>query len=349
MAILDIFENDAFSTVSLIGALENANFVPERLGQLNLFTSNPIRTEDVSIEVRDNGSLSLIPTSVRGAPLGQNSTNKRRIRKFGTHRIGTGDRINASELAFVRQFGEEEAVIQVQSEIARRWTGPNGMVRRVNLTLEHMRLGAIQGKMLDADGSILEDWVTAFDAPGAAPTTIPTVTFDFAALSDGALKEKLVKLKREMARSSDGVWTPQTNIHVLVGDEFFDKLAKNPEIRDQYANRVNIRHEVEGNDAFDTISYAGFTFENYRGTDDETTVAIDSDTGHAFPTNTSGAFQHVKAPGESFADLGMPGKDLYSLITPDQTGHDRYVDMELIAYPLFVCTRPKMLRKFVSL
>lgn len=348
MAILDIFNNEAFSTTSLIAALENSEFQPERLGQLNLFTSNPVRTDSVAVEIRDNGSLGLIKTSQRGSPLQQGSDVKRRMRSFGTHRIGKGDRIMASELAFVRQFAEETAVVHVQSEIARRWNGPTGLISQVNLTLENMRLGAIQGKMLDSDGTVLEDWVTAFDAPGSTPTTIETITFDFAALQDGQLREKLIKLKRSIARSSDGVWTASTKLHVLVGDDFFDKLAKNPEIRDYYANRIDKKSYVEGYDAWSTLEYEGFVFENYRGTDDESTVAIETNTGHCFPTNTRGAFEHVKAPGESFADLGQLGKDLYTQLTPDLTGHDRYIDMEVITYPLFVCTRPKMLKKFVA-
>ena len=348
MAILDIFNGDAFKTTTLIAALENAEYVPGRLGQLNLFTSTPVRTDSVAVEVRDNGSLKLIPTSERGAPLPQTSGGKRRLRSFQTTRIGIGDRIMASELAFVRQFGEEQAVEQVQAEVARRWTGPTGLIGSVDLTLEHMRLGAIQGKMLDSDGTVLEDWVTAFDKPGSTPTTIPTVAFNFSTLANGELREKLVKLKRDLARASDGVWTPQTKIHVLCGDDFFDKLAKNAEIREHYKNRVNAALVVEGYDAFDTIEFHGWIFENYRGTDDNSTVAIGTDEAHAFPVNTNGAFLHAKAPGESFADLGMLGKDLYPLITPDLSGHNRYVDLEVIAYPLFVATRPKLLRRFTS-
>jgi len=345
MRILDIFNNNAFSHSSMVAALENFEYVPNRLGSMGIFTPESIRTDNISIEVRDNNSLKLIPTSVRGAPLGQGRVEKRRMRRFDTYRIGKGDRIMASELAFVRQFGEADAVKQVQQEVARRWTGPTGLINEVELTLEHMRLGAIQGKMIDADGSVLEDWVTAFDKSGAPATTIPVDQFDLANLKDGELREKLVKIRREMARNSDGVWTPQTKMHVMVGDDFFDALARNPEIRDYYANRVDAKSWVPEYDAFGAIEYAGVVFENYRGTDDQSTVAIATDEGHAFPTNTNGAFMHVKAAGESFADLGTTGKDFYSLITTDEK-HDRFVDLELITYPLFVCTRPKMLRKF---
>lgn len=346
MAILDIFNGDAFRTTTLIAALENSEYVPSRLGQIGLFTSTPIRTESISIEMRQNNTLKLIPTSQRGAPVVQTTQGKRRMRSFGTTRIGAGDRVMASELAFVRQFGEEQAVQQVQAEVARRWTGPTGLINTVDLTLEHMRLGAIKGQMIDADGSVIEDWVTAFDAPGSTPSVIPTITFDFTTLANGELREKLVKLKRDIARNSDGVWTAQTKIHVLCGDNFFDKLAQNAEVREHYKNRVNAALVVEGYDAFDTIEFHGWIFENYRGTDDESTVAIGVDEAHAFPVNTAGAFLHAKAPGESFEDLGMLGKDLYPLITPDLTGHNRYVDLEVLAYPLFVTTRPKMLRRF---
>lgn len=346
MSLLNIFRGDAFSTVSLINAMENVEFLPQRLDQIGIFTPSPIRTESVAVEIRQNGSLSIIPVSPRGAPAIESTKGRRHIRSFGTHRVAKKDTILASELAFVRDFGEEQKVMELQKELARRWTGPSGLTTNVRATMEHMRLGCIQGKMIDADGTVLEDWTTAFDAPGQPATTIPTITFNFTTLNDGSLKEKLVKLTRDIARNSDGVWTAQTKIHVLCGDDFFDALAKNPEIRNDNKNRLARANQVDGYDAYGTIEYEGYVFENYRGTDDESTIAIKSDEAHAFPINTLGAFEHVMAPGESFQDLGQLGREFYPMITPDLTGHDMHVDIEVRSYPLFMCKRPKMLRKF---
>lgn len=346
MALIDIFNNDAFHHTVLNDTLENSEHVPSRLGQIGIFTKRPIRGTSVAFEVKDNKSLGLIQTTPRGAPVEQVSHGKRRLRSFETVRVGLGDRINASEIQFVRQMGEEQAVKTLQAEIAQRWDGLEGIRPRIELTLENMRLNAIMGKMVDADGSVIEDWVKAFDKQGATATTVRLETFDFATLKDGALREKLNKLGRKIARESDGVWTPQSKFHSLVGDDFFDALGKNEEVRQYYTRNGLADKVVDGNEAFSTISIYGWTFENYRGTDDQTTVSIETDEGHCFPTNTRGAFQQILSPAEGFDDLGTMGRDMYSYLEPDKSVKASYVDLEMMTYPLFVCARPKMLTKF---
>jgi len=167
MATLDIFKQNAFSLISLLQAFERLPYVPQRMNELNVFTPNPVRTETVAIENRD-GVLSLIKTSNRGAPLEQRTNEKRNIRDFRTLRIAKADRITAAELAFIRAFGSESELMQVQAEIARRLSGPVGLSNAVELTLEYMRLGAIQGIVYDADGSVIRDWFDEFDITPAA-------------------------------------------------------------------------------------------------------------------------------------------------------------------------------------
>ena len=106
MATLDVFNSDAFTMRSMMQAIEAVDYQPQRLGQMGIFTPNPVRTELVSIESRA-GVLSLIQTSDRGAPMGQRNTEKRELRDFRTKRIAKQDRITASELANIRAFGTE--------------------------------------------------------------------------------------------------------------------------------------------------------------------------------------------------------------------------------------------------
>jgi len=113
MSVFDIFNNDAFSMTSMLDTVDSMEFKPSTLSDMGIFTSTPVRTASVAIESR-NGSLSLIQTSQRGAPIDQRANEKRRIRNFDTVRIAKGDRITASELAFVRGHGEEQQVMMLQ-------------------------------------------------------------------------------------------------------------------------------------------------------------------------------------------------------------------------------------------
>lgn len=339
MATIDIFKHDAFRLQTMLAAMESIDFKPQRLGELGVFTPNPVRTETVSIENRD-GVLALIKTSQRGAPPEQRKNEERKIRSFNTVRIAKGDRITASELAFVRAFGTESELQQVQAEVARRLAGPVGLQSEIELTLENMRLGAIQGVVKDADGSTIIDW---FDEFGVDQADEIDFDLDNKDPASGAVRKLCNQVVRTMAKASKGVFTPATRVHALCGDAFWDDLTAHPEIRSTYLNTQEAASLRNGN-AYETFSYGGITFENYRGTDDGETVGIGSDECRFFPVNAPGAFLEVFSPGEQFEHLGQLGKPIYPLIVPDKD-RQMYADIEAYSYPLHVCTRPAMLQR----
>ncbi|WP_456316833.1 major capsid protein [Teichococcus aestuarii] len=85
MTILNLFRQDAFSALELTSFVERTPFLPTGLGSLNIFTDKPIRTTALAVEER-NGVLVVIPTSQRGAPLTERTTEKRKMRYFETPR-----------------------------------------------------------------------------------------------------------------------------------------------------------------------------------------------------------------------------------------------------------------------
>ena len=336
MSFFDIFNNDAFSLVSMLDTVDSMDYQPDGLGAMGIFTPRPVRTETVAIESRD-GVLGLIQTSQRGAPIEQATHSKRKIRDFRTSRIAKGDRITASELAFVRGHGEEEQVVMLQQEIARRLNGPDGIMANMELTMEHMRLGAVQGIVNDADGSEIYNWFTEFNV-----TPATEIAFNFGAQTEGDLRTFCNGITRNMARASKGAWSAKTRVHALCGDNFWDDFVALPEIRQRYLNRADSKY-VEGGGAFESVVYGDIVWENYRGTDDGSTVAIGTDDVKFFPTNAPGAFLEVASPGEQFAHIGALGQRAYPLIVRD-VQRDSYVDLEAYSYPLLVCTRPGMLQ-----
>ena len=61
MPSLDVFNSNAFSLRSLTQAVERVPYLPMFLGNLGVFTPNPIRTETAFIEER-NGVLTVVQT-----------------------------------------------------------------------------------------------------------------------------------------------------------------------------------------------------------------------------------------------------------------------------------------------
>lgn len=93
---------------------------------------------------------------------------------------------------------------------------------------------------------------------------------------------------------------------------------------------------------FESFRYGGITWINYRGTDDKATVAIGTDKVKFFPVGAPGVFQHVMSPGESFDYVNTPGLPYYAITVPDKD-RNSFVDIEVYAYPLLVCTTPQVL------
>lgn len=339
MAHMDIFKSDAFGMVSITEALNNVPFQPSFLRSLNIFTPKPIRTLSASVEEK-NGTLSLIQTSERGAPLAEADREKRKLRDFRTVRIAKHDVLRADEIQGIRAFGSETELMQVVDEINQRMNGPTGLMRDVELTWENMMLGAIQGIVVDADASTIYDYFSEF---GISAATEIDFDLDNASPASGAVRKKCSQVVRQMMKAANGGWIPgRTSVMALCGDAFWDDLTAHTEIRQTYLNTMEAK-DLRGGLAYESFNYGGITWVNYRGTDDGSTVTINTDKAKFFPVNGNGVFQMAYSPAESLDYVNTPGLPVYGMVIPDEK-RNMFVDLEVYSYPLPICTRPAMLQ-----
>jgi hypothetical protein len=338
MVSLDIFHQDPFTTIQLTLAVERHPFQPVGLGEMDIFEPAPIRTKALAVEER-TGKLTVIPTSARGAPPAQRTTEKRKMRYFDVPRIAQEDTITADELQSIREFGTESVLMQVQTEVARRLNGPTGIQRNIEYTWENMRLGAVQGLLLDADGSVLYNW---FDEFGIAQPD--EVAFNLAAGTANSLRPICNDIVRTMSRKAQGAWAPSTSVVALCGDSFYDKFTNHPDVIRTFLNwqaAQEIRDGSQG-EAFGSFKFAGITWVNYRGSDDNATIKIPDDKVKFFPKGAPGVFQKAMAPAETFDFVNTLGKDIYVIPVFDRD-RNAWWRMEGYSYPLFICTRPELL------
>jgi len=138
----------------------------------------------------------------------------------------------------------------------------------------------------------------------------------------------------------------RTQVIGLAGDDSWDDLTAHQEVRETYLKgqeAADLRNDV-GN-AYESLRYGNITWINYRGTDDGSKVTIGTDEVKFFPINAPGAFQAAYSPGEWFDVINTQGQDVYAMTLPDTSGRNAFVDIEVYSYPLFICTRPKMLQR----
>ncbi len=338
MPTLDIFNGKPFSMVELTTAVNKNPFKPGFLGSLNLFTDRPIRTLAAAIELKD-GALNLIQTSERGAPLEEGKNEKRNIYYQETARIAKGQTIMADEVQSVRAFGSETELMQVMQLVTDRLNGPTGLIAQVEMTWENMRLGAIQGIVTDADGSTLVDWTSVF---GVSLPAELDFDLDNATPASGAVRKQCSKVVRGTMRALGGLWVVgQSRIIGLCGDNYWDDLTAHKEVRETFLNTQeasDLRNKI----AFESFRYGGIDWVNYRGTDDNSTVAIGVDKCKFIPVDVPGLFERALSPAETMTYVNTRGLPMYAMTIVDRE-RDMWVRPEVYSYPLFICTRPPAL------
>ncbi|TPW26027.1 major capsid protein [Pararhizobium mangrovi] len=333
MASMDVFKSSAFSMISLTGAIQKVDYVPQMLGQMGIFEPMPVRTTKLFVDRRD-GMLALIPSTPTGAPPVELEKDLRDAVALQTTRLAKGFTLYAEEIQNIRAFGSETEFMQVQAEYLRRMQ----RVRTdMELTHEYHRLGALKGLLLDADGStVIYDYFDAFDVtkPDPIDFALDTATTD--------VRKKCQDLTRSMARSSRGTFTPATTVHALAGDDFYDALISHPSVEKTYLN-WSAATDLRDNKAFGAFTFGGVTFHNYRGTDDNETVAVDPDQAEFFPVGASGVFKKAMAPLEAMQYVNTPGQDVYAMNVMDRD-RNFWTRGELYSNPLYFCQRPEVLR-----
>jgi|LGVE01.1.fsa_nt_gb hypothetical protein len=332
--ILDIFNNDAFGVVSLTDAVNKMPFVPGRVGQLGLFANRGVATTAVSIEEK-NGVLYLVPTSQRGSAGKQNETDKRKMRSLKVPHLQANDTVMADEVQGVRAFGSDSELQTVQMVVNQRL---ETMTQSLDATLEHLRLGAIKGQILDSDGStVIYDLFTEF---GVSQESEIDFDLDNASPADGVVRKKCGAVIRLMATNLGAA--PLTRVHCLCGDAFFDDLVAHPEVRATYLNQAEAA-ELRGGYVYQSLNFGGITFENYRGAIGSTAF-IDTNKAHFFPVGVPGLFVNYFAPADYAETVNTIGLPRYAKQAPDAR-FNKFVDLEVQANPLPICTRPKALIK----
>lgn len=348
--IMDIFNADAFRTVSMTAAVNRTPYRPDFLGTLGIFTPTPIRNIDAAVTVNDDGTIEVVQTTPRGAPPYEQKTQPQNVRSFRTPRIAIGDTIYAHELQSILSRamavgGTMGMVLQdLQSEMAYRMDGPTGLRSKVEATKERMRLGAIAGIVLDKDGTTLYDWPTLFGV--ALPAEID-FNLDAASPAPGDLTTVVRTWERNIMRAAGATMTGSRLIG-LCGDAFFDALVRHADVMPAWnvfqanaATRISLGATADIR-AFTTFTWAGVDWINYRGTDDNSTIAINTDKVKFIPTGVPGLFQEILAPAESFEFVNTPGLPIYAMVIPDRD-RNQSVRLEMYSYPMYICTRPDLL------
>jgi len=328
---MNIFDNDAFNMQTLTQAINERDFVPSMIRNMNLFRSRGVTTTTIAIE-RKGTSLELIPTSPRSAPPGELVADKRNLRDLRIPHLAKTATVVADEVQNVRAFGSETELETVQSVVLER---TERLAAEFDLTEEHLMLGALQGKIYDADGStLIYDLFNEFGV--SQPSAI-----DFALDTDTTkVRSKCAEVIRTMGKNMKAGGM-QFGVGAIAEDSFFDALINHPDVERAY-ERFQEGAALRQDYTWQSFQFAGINFINYRGSDDGK-VGLAEGECRFFPMNVPGLFEIVYAPADYADTVNTVGLPRYVVPNTEDTGNNRYRKFETQANPLPYCTRPQTL------
>lgn len=332
--MLDVFNQDAFSALSLTAAINKVDYVPGRAGEVAFAgVGEGVSTTSVVIEEKSEG-LSLISTAPRGAPSEQETANKRTARSLSVPHIPADDTVRADEVQNVRAFGSDSALQGVQALVNGRLSK---LAARHDLTLENLRLGALKGEITDADGSTIYNLFTEFGVSQEA-----SVNF---ALGTGTtdVRGKCQTVIRKMRQNAKLAIPSSARVHAFCGDDFFDALLSHANVKGVYDGYAAAERRLGDSYAHGIFEFGGIFFENYRGTDDGSTVGIGTDAVRFFWSGVPGMYAEYYAPADFMETVNTVGLPRYAKVVPDPSGLNRFARIHTQQNPLPLCLRPKTL------
>lgn len=324
MASLDIFNDDAFGVTQLSLAMTNIPHTPTRLGNLGLFSETGINTTTMAVEI-DTETLTLVPSGVRGQPAVAQGKGKRTIKNFNAIHLPQAGGVNADEVQNVRAFGTETELQTVQTVVNKELVK---MRRRLDVTIEYHRMGALKGQVLDADGtSVLLDLFTEF---GVTKQTHVMAL----GTSTTKVRNKTVEAKRKVESALGGMM--YSGLVAFCSDTFFDAFVAHPDVERAYERWAE--GSWNRDDLRSGFTFAGVTYEEYRGQVGGVDFVAP---GKALlvPTGVPDMFVNYFAPADYEETVNTNGIPFYAKQEARKMGKGR--DIESQSNPITLNTRPR--------
>lgn len=328
MADLALF-TDNFNLTTLTQAINDLVVPSKFLSSLGLFVESPIDTTTVAIEKQD-GQIVLVANVPRGSDTGTQMTGSVRgepILLTAAHLLAH-DQILADAIQNIRVFGSGSELEVLTTKVEERL---KVMRMSIDATVEYHRWGALNGKVLDADGTtVLLDVFAKFGLTKPA-----NIIIDFA---DAAVDEQIMTATDVVDDALNGVG--RSGFIALCGKEFNKKFHSSKAIKD------DVRLLNDGQQARDDLrtAYRYKDIDFYRCNEKiANTLCVPDDEAILIPVGVDGMFQTRFAPADYNETVNTMGLPYY--VKSDAKKYDKGFDFEAQSNPITWCSRPTAVRR----
>lgn len=339
--ILDVFNQDAFSAVSLTSSISMVPNTYGRIKALGLFRDEPISTTTVVVAI-ENGVLNLLPTRPRGGPPSLGTRGKQNLRPFIVPHIPHDDSVLATDVQNMLALGGVNGMESVLGFMNRKLITMRG---KHAITLENLRMGALKGVIKDYDGTTIINLFTEFG--------VTEKVVDF--LLGTSTTEVLGKCQEVTGYMEDNLMgETMTGVHALCSPEWFAAFVKHTAIKEAYKYYASAPNPLR-DDLRKGFPFGGITFEEYRGAasymqEDGTRSAparfIPAGDVRFFPIGTTDTFTNYWSPPD-FMDQVNQAPDIANsevFVAPlERMKFGKGVDVHTESNPLPLVKRPALL------
>lgn len=329
----NIFEGfDAHTLSTAINAIDYKGGIIARRG---LFTERPVSTTQVAIEII-NDTLSLVQSSPRGGIGHIHMTAGRGVvRADAAHIVTRGTMLAASHQDRMG-FGTG-ALADVNAERDREL-----LRMRANLeaTIEYHRARALNGVVLDADGSIMVNLLAEFGVVQQTHAMALSTTTT-------SVRTKLVEAKRKAEAALGAAALNVTGWLALCSQGFIDALVSHGAVA-QWAEgwgggAAALRDDQRGGE----FAMAGISFVEVP--DIAGAKLVDDDAALLVPEGVPDLFITHFAPADTWSDVNASADRVLPIYArAEALPMDKGYRLEAQSNPLSICTRPRAVVKLTK-
>lgn len=271
----------------LTTSFEQIPVVPQLVSDLGLFKGRGIATSQAAVERREQ-EFNLIPESEPGSPAEMVDRDRRGVVTFQIPEHKQMTPIYEEDIQDRRAFMSDNMPMPREEEELLALMKHR---RRIDITYEALRVSALQGILLNSDGTTRYNFFTEFGVSQQTETF--NLDVDTEEITDHC---QSVHEKIDSAIGSADAWS---GILALCDTAFFNAVRAHPLVKDKF---VNVPDVAQLRDAGVGIrfEYGGIIFQSYhRSVTDSAGVSrklIPANTALAIPLGTQTIFEEVWAP-----------------------------------------------------
>ncbi len=323
---MPLSNNSQFGVVPMSEAINSLPANPTIIRSLGLFKPEYLTTTSVSV-VSKSGVLTLVGSKPRGTPGNPADTGKPSgSQSFEMLHLPKNDVVRADDVQNVKAFGNGSKAETVAEKVNDKLAA---MKSDIEYTREHLMLGAIKGKILDADGSPLVDIYDRFGL------TRQTLTWNLSAAEANVGKmidDAITKLSKKRGGESVDGW------YVLCSPEFMQAVVYHKTMVALY-ERYQEGALYRGSNTNVGFKHKNIEFVQYDHVF-ESGLQIKAGEAEIVPKGTRQTFREYFAPADMSATVNTKALAYYA--SREKLQHDKGWDLHAQSNPLPMLLRPEL-------